>query len=266
MDIRKIITVICFAFSSNVFAEKASPILFDQVLHVKPNQRYEIPLDNVQPGDQIWTAVYLIGRQNYSGMTSKVDFFLDNQGLLNKAKASEHAIQQQLIAENLPQTNQYSFHQFKGLVSLIDEMSAMLIEDPVLEKTDTVRIYSQVNDWIPEYNSYEPTKVQFGIQNAVDFDIVAAYVLVGKGKKPSQLSELNFKNVQPAYIANSSVDSASSQLKMPAPPMAVPLGSEPTSSHYHLTRIEVKLMIILVVTAVSAIFAFINRRKFRRAF
>ena len=155
-------------------------VLFDQVLNLKTNQLYELELEDVQAGDQIWTAVYLVGRQNYPGLTAKVDFVMDNQGLLNKANPSEHAVYQALIAENLTQTNQYSFKQFKGLNTFIEDTSEQLITDPILEKTDSIRIYSQVNDWIPEYNTYEPTKVKFGIQNPLDFDIVAAYVLVGQ--------------------------------------------------------------------------------------
>lgn len=263
MNLRRMMTVICFVFSCNVFAEDASPVLFEQILHVKPHQLYEVELEGLQPSDQIWTAVYLIGRQNYPGPTSKVDFVIDNQGLLNKANASEHSIHQQLIAENLKQTSQYSFHQFKKLTSIIDEMSVMLIEDPVLEKTDTVRIYSQVNDWIPEYNSYEPTKVQFRIENPVDFDIVAAYVMVGKGAKPPQLSELDFKNVASPSSLESSATITEEAVKAP---LAVPLASESEHSAYHLSRIEVKLIIFVLVTAVMAMFAFINRRKFKRAY
>jgi hypothetical protein len=124
-----------------------------------------------------------------SGTYCKVEFVMDNQGLLNKANPSEHAVYQTLIAENLTQTNQYSFKQFKGLNTFIEDTSEQLITDPILEKTDSIRIYSQVNDWIPEYNTYEPTKVKFGIQNPLDFDIVAAYVLVGKVK--SLLNSVN---------------------------------------------------------------------------
>lgn len=265
MNMQKVIAIICFIFSGNVFAENASPVLFEQVLNVKPNQFYEVNLENVHASDQIWTAVYLIGRQNYPGLTSKVDFIIDNQGLLDKTNASEHSIHQQLIAENLKQTSQYSFHQFKKLTSIIDEMSVMLIEDPVLEKTDTVRIYSQVNDWIPEYNSYEPTKVQFKIENPVDFDIVAAYVLVGKGAKPTQLSELNFQNVASSYTT-SSENSATATGEAVKAPMAVPLTSESERSAYHLSRIEVKLVIFVLGAVVMGIFAFINRRKFKRAY
>ena len=211
-------------------------------------------------------VVELIGRQNYPGSTSKVDFIIDNQGLLNKANASEHSVRQQLVAENLTQTDQYSFKQFKALVSLIDEMSVMLIEDPVLEKTDTVRIYSQVNDWIPEYNAYEPTKVQFGIRNPFDFDIVAVYVMVGKGMKPAQLSELNFKNVVPSYATTSLESSTTATQEAVKAPLAVPLASESERSAYHLSRIDVKLIIFVLGAAVMAMFAFINRRKFKRAY
>jgi hypothetical protein len=256
MNIHKIICVLCLVFSCQVFADDdATPVLFDQVLQLKPNQLYELELDDIQPGDQIWTAVYLVGRQNYPGMTSKVDFVINNQALLNKAKPNEHFTQNTLIAETLTQTDQYSFHQFKQLQTLLDETALALIEDPKLEKTDTIRIYSQVNDWIPEYNAYEPTKVQFGIQNAVDFDIVAAYVLVGKGEKPAALSELNFKNIKPSYLTNS------------LPPVQSDfIQTLSNKSEYHLNRIEIKLMIFLGMMAVMGFFAFIHRGKLKRAF
>lgn len=134
MNIRKIISVICFAFSCNVLAGETSQVLFDQVLNLKPNQLYELELEDVQAGDQIWTAVYLVGRQNYPGLTAKVEFVMDNQGLLNKANPSEHAVYQTLIAENLTQTNQYSLKQFKGLNTFIEDASEQLITDPILEK------------------------------------------------------------------------------------------------------------------------------------
>ena len=257
MDIRKIILVLCVAFSCNAFAGNASPVLFDQILNVKPGQVYELELDNVQASDQIWTAVYLVGRQNYPGPTSKVDLVIDNQSLLDKANADEHSIRQQLIAENLPQTHQYSFNQFKGLKTLLDDVSILTIEDPNLDKTDTVRVYSQINDWIPEYNSYLPTKVQFSIQNVVDFDIVAAYVLVGKGPKPPQLSELHFNQIASSPMV---VEATTNAI-----PAAVP-SAEIHNSGYRFNRIEMKLMIFVVVAAVMGIFAFINRRKVRRAF
>ena len=142
----------------------------------------------------------------------------------------------------------------------------MLIEDPVLEKTDTVRIYSQVNDWIPEYNSYEPTKVQFGIENPVDFDIVAAYVMVGKGEKPAQLNELNFNKTVP--IATNDSTTATPLKQSEALPVASVESSdlEIKSSSFFSSRIEVKMLMFIVVAIITAIFAFINRRKFRRAF
>ena len=267
MNMRNMIAVICFAFSCNVFAKDASPVLFDQVLNLKPNQSYEITLNDVQAGDQIWTAVYLVGRQNYPGPTSKIDFVINNQGLLNKNNANEHSIKQQLIAENLKQTDQYSFNQFKGLKTLIDEISVMMIEDPVLEKTDTVRIYSQVNDWIPEYNSYEQTKVQFSVQNPMDFDIVAAYVLVGKGAKPAQLSELDFKSIAPTYVTDTSAGASPTvQVTTQNAPMAVPLGTESGQSESHLSKFEMKIVIFMVVVAVMTFLGFINRRKFKRAY
>lgn len=255
MNIHKLICVLCLVFSCNVFAEDATPVLFDQVLQLKPNQLYEVELEDVQPGDQIWTAVYLVGRQNFPGLTSKADFILENQGLLNKAKPSEHSTQQTLIAEQLTQTNQYSFHQFKALTALLDENAVQLIQDPKLEKTDTIRIYSQLNDWIPEYNTYEPIKVKFGIQNAVDFDVVAAYVLVGKGEKPAALTELNFKNIKPSYLTTS------------IPPIQADFSqTETNKSEYHLSRSEIKFIFFLGVLAAMAFFAFIHRGKLKRAF
>lgn len=263
MDIRKIISVLCFAFSCNAFADNASPVLFDQILNVKSGQLYELELENVQPSDQIWTAVYLVGRQNYPGVTSKVDFVIDNQGLLNKANANEHAIRQQLIAENLPQTQQYSFNQFKGLKTLLDDVSILTIDDPQLDKTDTVRVYSQVNDWIPEYNSYLPTKVQFSIQNVVDFDIVAAYVLVGKGAKPAQLSELNFNQISSAPVTVQGTTNTVSTVN--TIPTAVP-PAQIQDSNFSFSRLEMKVIIFMSVAAMMGFFAFINRRKVRRAF
>jgi len=254
MNIRKIISVICFAFSCNVLAGETSQVLFDQVLNLKPNQLYELELEDVQAGDQIWTAVYLVGRQNYPGLTAKVEFVMDNQGLLNKANPSEHAVYQALIAENLTQTNQYSFKQFKGLNTFIEDTSEQLITDPILEKTDSIRIYSQVNDWIPEYNTYEPTKVKFGIQNPLDFDIVAAYVLVGKGEKPAELSELNFKNIQATYAS-------------PLPPVSADFTqAEVNKSETHLSRSELKFIFFIVMAIVMGLVAFINRGKLKRAF
>lgn len=255
MNIHRIICVLCLVFSGHVLADDASPVLFEQVLQLKPNQFYAVELEDIQPGDQIWTAVYLIGRQNYPGMSSKVDFVIHNQALLNKAQPSQQTTQQTLVAETLTQTNQYSFHQFKGLQALLDENTITSIEDPKLEKSDTIRIYSQVNDWIPEYNAYEPTQVRFGIQNAVDFDIVAAYVLVGKGEKPSALSELNFKNIKPAYLTTS------------IPPVQADFTQTVSQkSEYPLSRNEIKLIIFFSMMVAMAFFAFIHRGKLKRAF
>lgn len=57
----------------------------DQMLNLKPNQLYELELEDVQAGDQIWTAVYLVGRQNYPGLTAKVELLWTIRTLLNKA-------------------------------------------------------------------------------------------------------------------------------------------------------------------------------------
>lgn len=248
MDIRKIMVVICCTFSSYVWAEETSQVVFQQILKIKPEQRYEVELENVQPSDHIWTAVYLIGKQNYPGPTSKVDFLIENQGLLNKANASEHVISKQLIAEDLPETHYYSLNQFKQLRQFIEKETEQKIEDPILEEDDTIRIYSQVNDWIPEYNSYEPTKVKIAVQNPVDFNIVAAYVLVGRGEKPTQLNELGFNRVLVTDHTNS----------------VKPMISESTyRSDMSMTRSNFKLIWVLASALVFACCAFIYRNKLR---
>lgn len=276
MDIRKIILVLCFAFSCNVFADNASPILFDQVLNLKSDQAYELALEDVQPSDQIWTAVYLIGRQNYPGPTSKVDFLIENQGLLNKVKPTENSISQTLIAENLVQSNNYSFNQFHELKKLLDKNGVNTIEDPVFHEGDEIRVYSQINDWIPEYNSYEAPMVKFSINKPVDFDIVAAYVLVGKGAKPTALNELNFnaiKSVQAVPVAltvgeqTATAKVATEQVPAitPAQTSVEPSASIKTSEH-GASRSEVKFMILMLFGIVMVFFAFINRKKLKQAF
>ena len=248
MDIRKIMVVICCTFSSYALAEESSQVIFQQILKIKPEQRYEVELENVQASDQIWTAVYLIGKQNYPGPTSKVDFLIENQGLLNKANASEHVISKQLIAEDLPETQYYSLNQFKQLRQFIEKETEQKIEDPILEDGDTIRIYSQVNDWIPEYNSYEATKVKIAIQKPIDFNIVAAYVLVGKGEKPTQLNELDFNRVLVTDHSNS----------------VKPMISESAyRSDMSMTRSNFKLIWALGIALAFACFAFIYRNKLR---
>jgi len=250
MNMSKIVLILCCLFSSNIFADSGSTILFKQTLHPKLNELYELELQDIQPSDHIWTAIYLVGRQNYPGLTSKADLVIENQGLLNQADANEFSIHQPLIAENLIQTNLYSFKQFNGLKKLIESSSAQLIEDPNLENTDTIRIYSQINDWIPQYNSYGPTQVRVGIQNSIDFDIVAIYVLVGKGEKPAELSELNFRNVPP---------SDETETIKPEPPKMAQI----ENPNNKFSRSEKKLILFVVVTAVIALFAFIHRRKLK---
>ena len=48
-------------------------------------------------------------------------------------------------------------------------------------------MYGKIWDWIPEYNVNQPAKISFGVENAQDFDIKAAYLVVGEEKKPSKL-------------------------------------------------------------------------------
>lgn len=251
MDIQKVILVLCCAFSQYTFAQKASDILFDQNINLKPNQEYALELENVQAGDQIWTAVYLVAQQNYPGRTSKLDFVIQNQGLLNKAKPSEHAVTTSLVAEDLSQTHYFSFNQFKALKQWIESETDQKIEDPIVEETDTIRIYSQVNDWIPEYNSYEPTKVKIAYQNPIDFNIVAAYVVVGKGEKPAQLSELNFKDIQSAtYTQSVSATRIASSQQL----------------DFNSNHMNIKLIFLFSATLLFVFFAFVYRHKLRHRF
>ncbi len=65
------------------------------------------------------------------------------------------------------------------------------IQDPVLGTTDNVRVYGQIMDWIPEYNSSTPAKISFGITNPQDLEIKAAYVVIGEAEKTPQLLALD---------------------------------------------------------------------------
>lgn len=273
MNIRKIILVLCCAFSLNAVASDVSPILFNQVFPVKTNTPYEVGLENLQASDQVWTAVYLVGRQNYPGPTSKVDFVIENQGLLNKVKPTENTISQTLIAENLVQSNDYSFNQFKKLKKLLEQNGVNSIEDPVFKEGDEVRVYSQVNDWIPEYNSYEAPVVKFSVKKPVDFDIVAAYILVGKGPKPVALNELNSSalvatQVVPVVataVESSNVVAEQAVVKTQAQTSVEPSASIKTSEH-GASRPEVKFMILMLLGIVMAFFVFIHRKKLKQAF
>ena len=276
MNIRKIILVLCCAFSLNAVASDVSPILFNQVFPVKTNTPYEVGLENLQASDQVWTAVYLVGRQNYPGPTSKVDFVIENQGLLNKVKPTENTISQTLIAENLVQSNDYSFNQFKKLKKLLEQNGVNSIEDPVFKEGDEVRVYSQVNDWIPEYNSYEAPMVKFSVKKPVDFDIVAAYILVGKGPKPVALNELNSSalvTAQVVPVVATAVESAAASnvvaeqvvVTRQAQTSVEPSTSIKTSEH-GASRPEVKFMILMLFGIVMAFFVFIHRKKLKQAF
>lgn len=276
MNIRKIILVLCCAFSLNAVASDVSPILFNQVLPVKPNTPYEVGLENLQASDQVWTAVYLVSRQNYPGPTSKVDFVIENQGLLNKVKPTENTISQTLIAENLVQSNDYSFNQFKKLKKLLEQNGVNSIEDPVFKEGDEVRVYSQVNDWIPEYNSYEAPMVKFSVKKPVDFDIVAAYILVGKGPKPVALNELNSSalvTAQVVPVVATAVESAAASNVVAEQVVVTPQAQtsvEPSASiktsEHDASRSEVKFMILMLFGIVMAFFVFIHRKKLKQAF
>jgi len=247
MNLRKMMSIFCCAFSSFAFAESASSILFDQAFNISANQEYILDLDDIQAGDHVWTAIYLVAKQDFAGGTIQVDFLVDTQGLLNKENPSEHQVITTLVAEDLQQTQYYSFKQFKKLKQLIEKKTDQTVEDPILSETDTIRIYTQVNDWIPEYNSYEPTQVKFMIQNPVDLKVAAIYVLVGKGAKPSELAELNLRNRQSVLpIKTTSIAPESTH-----------------STDVKFNRVNIKLIFLFGAVLSFIFFAFIYRKKLR---
>lgn len=230
----------CFWISFSILAKDTKIVGFDQAFNLNSDHMYQLELSDLNPADQFWTAIYLVGYPKAAGSNSKLDFVIMGEGLLEKNHPTQPGELVTLVAQDLPLRKNYSFKEFDDLVDEIEEQTGKKVQDPYLTNKDNIRVYGKIWDWIPEYNLNKPAKIMFGVQNDRDFEIKAAYLVVGEGEKTPQLLKLN---VQP-YSSD---------------PHAM---NDPVKkAERNLVKFEAKLMIFFTI---AAALIFLNWGKWRR--
>ena len=228
--------------SLSLMAQETKIIGFDQVFNLNHDEAYEFELKNLNPGAQLWTAFYLVGVPKSASNNSQADFVVTGEGMINKAHPANPTERVNLVANHLPVRQNYSFHEFEDLVDEVEEQTGKKIQDPVLGITDNVRVYGQIMDWIPEYNSSTPAKISFGIANPQDFEIKAAYVVIGEAEKTPQLLALDIHPLDTQQLEQSFQEQSHRQ-------------------QFNIARFEAKFLIFLTLLGAAI---FLNWGKWRR--
>ena len=109
--------------NSILFAKYFDIVTFQQAVNLSPNQILEAELKNVVPSHQLWTLIYVIGKQTEVGGGSKMTLALEPQGLLNKANLAAKRNEAYLIAEKLPLRQKYSLKEFDDITDEIKEQT-----------------------------------------------------------------------------------------------------------------------------------------------
>ncbi|MEG0198667.1 MAG: hypothetical protein RR676_16105 [Acinetobacter sp.] len=220
----------CLYFSGGAWAQETNIIGFEQFFNLDKEHSYQLELGNLNPASQFWTAVYLVAVPKTTGnQESKLDFLIVGQGLLAKNHPTQPAEAVTLVAQDLPMRKNYSLKEFDDLTDEIEDQTHKEIQDPILTDASNVRVYGKIWDWIPEYNVNQPAKISFGVENAQDFDIKAAYLVVGEGEKTKQIMQLD---IQPYSNRGDSIENP-----------------QVTRAERNLVWLETKFMIFFVVTA-----------------
>lgn len=241
--LRKLIVLgwgMCLSLS--LMAQETKIIGFDQVFNLNHDEVYELQLKNLNPGAQLWTAFYLVGVPKSASNNSQADFVVKGEGVINKVHPANPTERVNLVANHLLVRQNYSFHEFEDLVDEIEEQTGKKIQDPVLGTTDNVRVYGQIMDWIPEYNSSTPAKISFGITNPQDFEIKAAYVVIGEAEKTPQLLALDIHPLDTQQLEPS-------------------LQEQSHRQQFSIARFEAKFLIFLTLLGAAI---FLNWGKWRR--
>jgi len=230
--------------SGAVFAKDSKIVGFDQVFNLDTEHAYQLEIGDLNPSSQFWTAFYLVGVPKVVESAAKVDFYVTGDGLLEKSHPANPTEITSLVAENLPIRHNYSFKNFDDLVAEIEAQTGKKIQDPELGEAANVRVYGRILDWIPEYNLQRPAHIMFGLADAQDFDIKAAYLVVGEGDKTPQVLQLDLQQkTDPEQVRQSFDDTRKS----------------PT---FNLASMEAKFLIFLVIAAATI---FLNWGKWRRS-
>lgn len=228
--------------SLGLMAQETKIIGFDQVFQLNHDEVYEFELKNLNPGAQLWTAFYLVGVPKAASDNTRADFVVSAEGMINKAHPASPAEQVSLVANHLPVRQNYSFQGFEALVEEIEEQTGKKVQDLVLGTTDNVRVYGQIMDWIPEYNASKPAKISFGIANPQDFEIKAAYVVIGEAEKTPQLLALEIHPLDAQQLGQ-------------------PFQEQSHRQQFNIARFEAKILIFLTLLGATI---FLNWGKWRR--
>lgn len=232
----------CLCLSGAVWSQETKIIGFEQFFNLDKEHSYQLELGNLNPASQFWTALYLVTvPKTTNNMESKLDFVIVGEGLLEKNHPTQPAEVVTLVAQDLPMRKSYSLKEFDDLTDEIEDQTNKKIQDPILTDTSNVRVYGKIWDWVPEYNVNKPAKISFGVENAQDFDIKAAYLVVGEGEKTNQIMQLD---IQP--YSNRADSMASPQV---------------ARAERNLAWFEAKFMIFLVI---AAGLIFLNWGKWRK--
>lgn len=230
-------------FSLGVLAQETKILGFDQAFNLNHDEFYQVELKNLAPSSQLWTAFYLVGVPKSGAMSTQADFTVMGEGVINKAHPTNSTDVISLVANNLPIRQNYSFKAFDDLVEEIEDQTGKKVQDPTLSTTENVRVYGQIIDWIPEYNLQQPAKISFGVTNSQDFEIKAAYLVVGEADKTPQLLALDIHQKADAEQVKQSFQDTS------------------RSHEFRFARYEAKFLIFLTILAAAI---FLNWGKWRR--
>lgn len=231
---------LCLSFGA--FAQKTKIIGFDQFFNLDAEHSYQLELKDLNPSTQMWTAFYIIGVPKSAGTNTKADFIVTGEGLLEKEHPTNPTEVMTLVANNLPIRQNYSFKEFDDLVGEIEDQTGQKVQDPTFSEQGNIRVYGRILDWIPEYNLQKPAKITFGLADIQNFDIKAAYLVVGEGEKTPQLLKLNIQQkMDPEQVEQSFRDKS-------------------RSHEFRWAGFEAKILIFLTILAATV---FLNWRKWR---
>lgn len=183
------LSLLCL-FSGVLHAEDIKILQFKQAINLNNTQTLDLDIKGVEQDTSFWTAVYLVAQQGKPDGQATLSVQVQNEGAVNVAHPAANPYVEHLKAEQLPRAKSVSLVDLPELSRNVKQLTRENIDSPALPEDSAIRAYVQLLDWTPSYNQGETIKLSFSFPAQEGLYAVAAYVMVGQGKKPKELLQI----------------------------------------------------------------------------
>ncbi len=226
--------------SAALHAEDSKILAFTQFINPVEKQAYSAAAPAVNPGAQLWSAVYLIAQTNQAPDDAGLEIHMAPQGLLFKNAPAKKADEFSFDAINLAKKEQYALQKYSDLADLIQEQTGKKIEDAPVFDASRARVYARVEEWAPDFNA-QSAGLTVELERLPGIEAKGLYILIGEGEKPKDLAAL--ADLDPLLKPQYRTEEAAAK------------------SHGRRELREARWMIWLTVIAVGIFFGWYRRRR-----